>query len=201
MSPATDFWNWFAANERRFRDLEGPNEEALLDEILERITRVDPNLYFEIGLPDDGPLEFVVTAQGDAALFPKVRELVGVAPNIPGWNIVGPKPPQGFDTVVSPAGVELDPGECWFVPFEPEESPTELGLLLVGPGYSDETRDDFAAAMCQIIEEGLGEVSAAEDIQFVEFGPLPDDPAADGFIELMELESYITQRKTRRAAK
>ena len=118
MTTGNEFWTWFAANEARFRKLDGPEAEteALLDEILDHLHEFSDGLYFEIGGPTEGPMELIVTAEGDPDFFPQVRDLVAQAPPIPGWQVIAFKPPMGFDFVNDCSGLETDPRQCWFEP-------------------------------------------------------------------------------------
>lgn len=47
-----------------------------------------------------------------------------------------------------------------------------------------------------ILETGIGARACALDIQQVYVGDLPEDPSAQGYIELPELASYIAWRKS-----
>ncbi len=198
MTTANEFWTWFAANEARFRNLAGPEAEteALLDEILDHLHEFSDGLYFEIGGPADGPLELIITAEGDADFFPQVRDLVAQAPPIPGWKVIAFRPAMGFEYVIDCSGLEISPQDCWFEPMASAEAPEQFGMRVVGPGYTEESQEDFAAAICQIIEVGLGEIAAADEIHYLEFGPLPADPEAEGYLELPALAAYLEWRKT-----
>jgi len=55
-------------------------------------------------------------------------------------------------------------------------------------------------AVLVILDTGIGERSAALDIQHTEVTELPTDPASLGYIELPELADYIAWRKKRLAS-
>jgi hypothetical protein len=55
-------------------------------------------------------------------------------------------------------------------------------------------------AVLVILDTGLGERSAALDLQYTEVTDVPADPPAKGFIELPELADYIAWRKKRLAS-
>src|SRR4051812_9694410 len=93
---AVVFWRWFAKHQARFRSVEVPEKEGLLDEIQHHLHAYCPDLFFEIGGFPGGTTELIITAAGRRALFPQVRELVSAAPPIDGWSFIAFKPAQGF---------------------------------------------------------------------------------------------------------
>ena len=45
-----------------------------------------------------------------------------------------------------------------------------------------------------LLDSGLGEKKVIEHIYFLETGPLPKNPEAEGYIELERLNQYIENR-------
>jgi hypothetical protein len=102
-----EFWAWVARNQQRMRSAiessrAGGEEDPVMDELLEQLHRVDPELYFLMGAMPGGPAELVITAEGNLAAFPAVAAPVKEAPPLPGWQIIAFKPPQGCDFVLRP---------------------------------------------------------------------------------------------------
>ncbi len=56
------------------------------------------------------------------------------------------------------------------------------------------------SAVLVILDTGLGERSAALDLQHTEVTELPTEPKSQGYIELPELADYIAWRKKRLAS-
>jgi hypothetical protein len=193
-----DFWTWFAAREEQYRSLDAGRADGLLDALEERLSACAPGLWFEIGGRREGPRELILTAGGDPRLFEDVRRLVAAAPALPAWRVIAFKPPQGFAFVATCDGVRIDPRELWYQPLEAERHPELLGLLITGPGYSDEAHSRFKHACRVVLDTALGEVVAAEEIHYVEVGALPRDPAAEGFLALPELAEFVASRRRRR---
>jgi hypothetical protein len=95
-STPADFWNWFAVAQERFRSVQVPEKEQLLDELLARLHDYCDALYFEIGGTPGDVSELVITAEGDARYFGAVQDLIEAAPSITGWRFVAFRPPMGF---------------------------------------------------------------------------------------------------------
>jgi len=192
---AAQFWEWFQSNEDRFRHVEGPDKEALLDEILANLHQYCEGLAFEVGGHPEGPRELIISADGDRARFGQVDTLVTLAPVVEGWEFVAFKPAMGFEFVTEYKDVRLDPREMWFLPLKSKVNPNSLGLRLTGPTYDKASHEAYLHACYLVLDCGLGEVAAAQEIQHVEAVAMPEEPAAEGFIELVDLPDYIGWNK------
>lgn len=196
-----EFWRWFAANQARFRSVEGPSKEALLDELGEHLEAYCAGLFFEIGGTPGGTTELIITAEGRRSLFGAVRELIASAPVLDGWELIAFKPAQGSDFVTNYEGARVDPKACWFLPLESPSDPERLGLRVGCPTFDPSLRRDFGNAMLIVLDTVLGELRAADEIGYVEVVELCAAPAEEGFIELPELPQYLDWWKSKRAAK
>jgi len=195
MSRATRFWSWFSSNERRYRDLDVPEKEQLLDELLEQLHAFDRNLWFEIGGGSDGPRELVITAEGNLSAFPALRELCRSAPSIPEWTVVSFKQPQGFDFTTEYEDITVAPAATWFLPLDSQQQPELLGLRLAFAHFETSRQRQFLAAAYVMLEAGLGELTAAEHITHVEVCLAPSSPESEGYRVLPELPEYLAQRR------
>ena len=193
------FWNWFATTRQRLERFSHGRDDALLDELQHELQSYSPGLWFEMGGHPDGPMELIISAEGDPDYFEDVRRLVATAPETPGWRFIAFKPPQGFEFRTEHEGVVVDPAECWFLPLQSNSNPTALGLRVAVPGLTDELARTYGAAVHIVLDTGLGELIAAEAFQHLEVVSVPDSPPNDGYIELNELGKYLTWREQREA--
>lgn len=92
-------------------------------------------------------------------------------------------------------GVDYDPKTMWFLPMDGKGNPPSLGLRVGIPNFSEQNITKAKFSVLIILDTGLGERSAAEDISYVEVVALPSNPADDGYIELVELPKYLRWRK------
>ena len=197
-TPAEQFWTWVVANAETLRDV-CDRDAPILDELLEQLHAYRPGLYFELGGTPGETTELIISAEGVAERFDAVRELVAAAPALDGWEFIAFKPAHGFTFVTEHGRARIDAARSWFLPMESAARPDQLGLRLAVDDYTAEVHEDFLFAAFIVLDVGLGELSAARDIQHVAVGRTPADPAAEGYIALPELPSYIRWRAQRRA--
>ena len=189
-----EFWCWLTPRIDALRVL----AQSLWDEVSVRLQQVDENLRFEISDDLGNGRELIVTAEGKAGSFPPADALVSAAPDIKGWKFISLKPAQGFHFQIDYEGVHLDPRDLWFLPLSSAEQPAAIGIRVGVPGLT--RRQHLAAqnAVLVILDTGLGERSAALDLQHVEVTRLPATPAEKGFRRLPELPAYISERRRRK---
>lgn len=190
------FWAYFEVHRSEFSKLATP-EEPFWDLALEQLQRVDEGLWFELSGCADLPREFIVTAEGHVDLFPVAEKLVSLAPGLSEWAFIALKPAQGFDFTTTYEGTLFDPRQMWFYPLESESRPNDLGIQIAIPGLENLDRTLAHNASLVILDTALGERSAALDLQYTEVTEMPADPEAEGYIELPELNDYITWHKGR----
>jgi hypothetical protein len=192
-----EFWAWFATRKLEFSGLRP--DEPFWDVALEQIKKVDEHLWFELSRDSHPAREFIVTAQGHVSAFPIVEKLVGLAPHLDGWAFFALKPPQGFQFTTTYEGTRFDPREMWYLPLESKSHPRDLGVRIAVPGLDRMDETTAHSAVLVILDTGLGERSAALDLQHTEVTELPSNPESEGYSELPELAEYIEWRKKRLA--
>jgi len=193
------FWTWFSVAVPRLQRFKHGRDEALLDELQDHLQSYSSGLWFEIGGHPDGPMELVISAEGDTDYFDDVKALVASAPSIDGWTFVAFKPAQGFGFTTEYEGITVDPAKSWFLPMHSTNDPSELGLRVAVPGFNAEEAKSYRAAVYIVIETGLGELRAWEAIKHVEVTEVPASPESEGYIELHELERYLDWRARSKA--
>ena len=188
------FWRWLLT---RIDELRTP-ASSLWDEVLEGLQKIDENLRFEISDEHGGSRELIVTAEGNAGSFDAADAVVSAAPEIKGWKVVSLKPARGFQFQIDYEGLHLDPRDLWFLPLSSAEHPAAIGIRVGVPGLTRRQQRATENAVLMILDTGLGERSAALDLQHVEVTRLPATPAEKGFRRLPELPAYISERRGRK---
>jgi hypothetical protein len=194
MKGASTFWSWFSENERRFRDIEVPEKEQLLDELQENLQAVCEHFWFEVGGGETGPRELVITAEGRVSVFAQLLEFVRAAPIIAGWEVVAFKPPQGFAFVTEYEDIILAPEATWFLPLFSASKPQSLGLRVAFAHFETAKERQFMSAAYLMLEAGLGELAAAQEIDYLEVCRAPSVPESEGFRNLRTLPDYLAER-------
>ena len=189
-----EFWNWFQLREPQFGRLVRP-EDSFWEIARQKLQSFHNDLSFELSDPCEAGREFVITAQGNSALFALVDAIVARAPKLRGWRFIALKPAMGFDFVTEYETIRFDPRSMWFLPLESSTRPDCLGLLIGIPNFRPEMKQATTNAVYVILDTALGERSASEDIQHVAVGPLPAHPEAEGYIHLHELPDFMSFHK------
>lgn len=193
-STPADFWGWFAASEMRFRALSASADEALLEELHEHLRRHCPDLYFEAGGAPGGPVELVISAGGNADVFPCVRALVAAAPQLVAWHVIAFKQPQGFSFSTHHNGVFFNPRACLFQLLPERSAGARHWLRIACPGFHAGAAEDYAFAAWTALDTAMGEVFVAEHILEIDLCPIPAGPAADTFLPLPSLPAALQAR-------
>jgi hypothetical protein len=194
---ASDFWTWFVKNIAAFKQLgKMPQEDAhqFLDIIIKELNKYNPWLKAVSGLYDEITTELIITADGDVALFTKVQELIENAPVITGWRFTAHKPPVGLSNMaIRMFEKDFNEETLHFYPIVEEEYPDEVSLVLTHKDYDEAEEEDFQTAMSIYVQNGLGEINAATQIDDLTFGAEPDDKSE--LIPITKLNDYLTWRE------
>jgi hypothetical protein len=94
-------------------------------------------------------------------------------------------------------GLTLSPEAAWFMPLESRSDPQALGLRVAYAHFDRSREKTYLAATYVMLEAGLGELDAAENIQHVEVCAAPSAPESAGYILLHELPKYLGRRACR----
>ncbi len=150
--PEQDFWRWFQQNDATLFDFES-NQGATFEQLASALHEVDPQLTFEFGPKQNGRREFVISADGMRAAFPKVDALAAAAPAMPKWIVVKFRPRRepldlrykGLEVAADGVKVALAPQGA------------KVGLTVFIPGYVRARHADYASLAFLFLDQALGE--------------------------------------------
>ncbi len=173
-SPEADFWKWFQKNETSLFDFER-DQERIFDQLSVEMHKVYPSLTFEFGPKQNGQREFVISADGNRAAFPKVDSLASSAPALARWKVIKfrtrrePLDVQFNGVLVKASSVSVD--------IRPEGEKVALTVFI--PGYLASSRQTFEGIAFLLLDQALGEFDVETRVGGIDVqAPLADDSNA-----------------------
>ena len=143
-------WSWLVSRKDELQAMTPAEAEAVFRA---ELAKLDAGLDADVS-DELGERKVVVSANRDAALFDRVRELVAAAPAMPRWSFSALRPARGFEFEFH-AGRNIDARALGFVPRQTDEG-LVVRLLVPNPEF-----EGWADIAWQIVEAGIGEEAAA----------------------------------------
>lgn len=174
------FWKWFGNNSDRLFRLEEEYRDTIFRELSKQLHKVNKGLAFAFSnIRENGKREFVVSADGNKKLFPKVLKLVESAPSFGTWEVVAFRQPVGcFDVNLHTCILK-----CCDVYFIPLDEGDKLGLDLYIKNYDGS--DACKHACIIMLDSILGEYDVEMKIGSIHFS-MYDERSAD--LELISID-------------
>src|SRR5262245_19485759 len=188
-SPEARFWEWFAQNTSDLLEVRTARE-PVVDELAKQLRQVRDGLTFEFGPDRDGRREFIVSADGNKKLFPTVKRLIALAPDLKEWLLIPFRPAKKMEGMALRYGdIELSGDDIWFTH---EGAGRKIHLELYLRGFSEETQQVLGGAAFLLLDGTLGEFVVETRIGGIGWHALPDDPAAQGLRPFADLSSVVS---------
>jgi hypothetical protein len=168
---ATRFWRWFAAYSTDAAQIK-TGHEPIAGEIARQLSAIKIGLTWQIGISDDGPHEFIISADGDKQLFPAVKELVNAAPLIPGWTIIAFRPRVGPVPAIELNGREFAARD---IHFKAKLDDRLVHLDIYMRGYDVSISSEFDMAAFIFLDSLLGEHDVETYIGAIALHPLREE--------------------------
>lgn len=192
-----DFWDWFVKNEASFKQLgkvTPAEEEQLLEIIIVELSKFNPWLQVLSGQCNEDNTELIITVDGDVALFTVVEGLINKAPLVPGWRFTAHKPAMDIANLsISMYDIDFNEETVHFYPILEDKYPDDILLVITHKYFDASKMPDFRSGMIDFVENGIGELNIATQIDELTFGPEPDDKSK--LIPISKLNGYLTWRK------
>jgi hypothetical protein len=166
------FWQWFEENLHLIGQGDEYAEE-MLDAIEERLEGYHEGLSFELGRPEGGIRDFIISAEGVRDNIAAVAALVKAAPRLPGWRVIAFRPRVGTTWTIEFNGQVLAPGMIWYK-LDPADEPPSLVLYIEGLTESNE--ENMTAASFILLDNAIGEFDVMTKLGFIERKPLSASP-------------------------
>lgn len=162
-SPEAKFWDWFKKNQQMLSSFER-DRDRVFQKLQSALSRVHPNLTFEFGIPEDGLLEFVISADGNRQAFPAVESLHTKAPELPGWKFSKFRPRR------SPLSVQV--GDFRLSPddleFDVVQRESKADITVYVRGHDDCSKELLTNLVFLMLDQAIGEYDVATRIGFID---------------------------------
>jgi hypothetical protein len=185
----TEFWSWFVDNQARYFEMDFENiyqRNKLFDELSSHLIEIDENLTFEFGKLPEGKMDFVISAGGIEATFPKVIKLADKAPTIRNWKITAFRQPKDFNTTIEIAGIKVDPKETLVQLYRDGE---KIGVVLYMPEFKETPHQLYEQLGFLLLDQALGEYVVGTKVGFIEFKRKSNN--IENAIQLSEMQRYF----------
>ncbi len=167
-SPEADFWKWFQKNESMLFDFER-DQDRVFDKLAAELHKVHPSLVFEFGPKERNRREFVISADGNRAAFPKVESLFAAAPSLPKWQFIKFRPRRApFDLQYE--GISVKAGSV--LALLQADGP-KVGITLYVPGYKESAEKSYMGIGFLLLDQALGEFDVETRVGFIKVQGLP----------------------------
>jgi hypothetical protein len=187
------FWDWFSSHAQDiWANIESdPDHWAF--RIHEHLVAIHPDLVFDIPFElQEGNRELILSADGDASLFPLVDAIHEAAPSIQGWTMHALRPrTDQMDQAIELDGLYLEYEDLFFCEQE-EELPLDLTIYI--RGYDNEDQR-YIHAYFLLLDTLLGERDAVVYTETTAVHPYEGQPEAKRFLELRTLFDSLVQKK------
>lgn len=167
--PVSELWAWVAGNRANIVEAlkSGHSQRfgVLVEQLSERLHKVNPDLCPEMGMSSPDELEIVISANGIRDFFPDVLKLVQTAPAMPGVKLTP------FRQRAPGFGLEM---------FERKIAPAHITFVSIDEGprlgvdvYVDADLDEKQRGMVGFImlDQTLGEYDVATALGSIVFHP------------------------------
>ncbi len=165
------FWRWFAKNAPQISaDLKALRDDALpsklaTDDVSRRLQRIHPSLVHEIGGEADGPIELIISADGDLDGFAAVARTVSAAPPIEGFNISAFRKRGHPDERLGMFGHEVSLRQIRYETWPDDDGLLAVRLYIPFDGLDEDELDAMAFIL---LDMALGEYDVATGLGTIE---------------------------------
>ncbi len=181
------FWKWFLERETDFFHYEQQHSD-LLDDTIEKLKTIHPDLVFEISPEYDGKREFIISANGLKEAFASVIELTKSAPVMDRWNIIPFRQRKAnLDIEIEIEDIILSPEDIFFT-YESVGRKINIDLYIAGIDTEDER---VFHLVLLLLDNVIGEYDVEMKLEQIDIHPLTDINDATILHPLKDLPELI----------
>jgi len=173
LRPVHDFWEWFISASDRL--IAGPENEALMRELDERVREIHRGLIWKICPGGFRPRQFTISPNLDPLLRHAAREIIHAAPVLAHWEFYATRQPKAWDYKINLDNhngqrIELDVSDWVFllVPCFRGKQAVLLSAKTMPPLNENQRRQAAADVLCNVLGEDVV-MDGIEDFEFSGF--------------------------------
>lgn len=163
------FWKWFEKNQDDLYHFE-KHTEAVFDRLATEMHKVHEDLTFEFSSArKDGTRDFVISAGGIKAAFPKVEALYAAAPKLSLWTILKYRQRRLVISDIEFAGRKVKSSEVHYAIFK-DKDPMKVGIMIFMDGYTENDKESVWRQIGYLfLDEALGEFDVETHVGAIVF--------------------------------
>jgi hypothetical protein len=192
-----DFWEWFVRNEKAFRKAMTTNllvQETFLQPVSDKACQWREGMFMAAGVKANGDIELTFSAEGRVTNIPFAMEFVATAPKLAGWQFTALQQPMGAaDISITMEGFLFHKDNISFCPVVHPHMPDEIEIVVVHTDYTAEHRDTIANGTYIFLDNCIGELRLATQVDSVSVAGPADAPGA--LIPIEKLSDYLDWRQ------
>lgn len=191
------FWNWFENHAQEFYEIiKSGNqvEERFINVFAPELTKVEPEVFFLVGIEEDQKAELIFTPDGRIQNVLWAEKLANSAPEIPNWKFRALKPASNnINFAIRMHDLNFDRDNIKFYPVIHEAYPDKIDLKFVYDHYHEESHDDILNGIFIFLDNFLGEETMIQCIDKIDvIGP---QNVHEELIPLDKLKDYLIWRE------
>ncbi|MGX1754101.1 DUF695 domain-containing protein [Sphingobacterium sp. NPDC055346] len=192
-----EFWHWFEARAKEFYQVikSGKDvEEKFINIFAPELDRVEPKVFFLVGMDKDKKAELVFTPDGIIKNVLWAEKIVEAAPDIENWKFTALKPESNNeDFAIRMHNLHFDKENIKFYPILHDNYPDKIDLMFVYDPYHEESREEILNGIFIFLDNYLGEETMIQCIDKIDVrGP---QNLQEELIPLNKLVDYINWRE------
>lgn len=191
-----DFWDWFLTKEKDFFEViktQNNIESDFFDNIAPKLKEINGGFYFLAGMSDDSIAELIITVEGDIKNIVFAEEIIAEAPQLDHWKFTALKPEMNLTSGIEMDGKKFSSENIFFYENEIEGYPDEIDITLVYENLNEETKDATITGVCVFLDNFLGELNFATQIDT--FNVIGKNDAKKDLVPITKLKDFLSWRE------
>ena len=193
----SDFWKWFANNEKNFFSSVKSRENIeteFFDKLAPELNKLGYRYYFLTGMKDEHTAELIFTPDGSIKDIVFVEELVEAAPLLDNWKFVALKPDSNIEQMgIRMGDYEFSKENLFFYPIEHAQYPDEVEIVIVHEHYNEKDKQQIISGVYIFLDNYLGELNSLTTIDHLTV--VGRDKAEKELISIAKLKDYLIWRE------